>query len=133
MGGSVGYEFPSQGIPSIICSGTFYAGHGFNHEASTVDEYKKMLKNADKLTPLSVEQIAKAKTIIYIYSILTRVYSPLIPVKEVKDKAYKDINFWKNLEKLIENYKFETDDFYKNFKIQLEKSDRHTINYNFLK
>ena len=97
------------------------------------DEYKKILKNADKLTPLSAEQIAKAKTFVYIYSILTRVYSPLIPVKEVKDKAYKDINFWKNLEKLIENYKSETDDFYKNFKIQLEKSDRHTINYNFLK
>ena len=133
MGGSVGYEFPSLGIPSIICTGTFYAGHGFNYEASTVDEYKKMLKKADKLTPLSVEQIAKAKTFIYIYAILTRVYSPLIPEKEVKDKGYEYINFWKDLEKIIENYKFETDDFYKNFKIQLEKFDRHTINYNFIK
>ena len=92
-----------------------------------------MLENADKLTPLSVEQIAKAKTFIYIYAILTRVYSPLIPEKEVKDKGYEYINFWKDLEKIIENYKFETDDFYKNFKIQLEKFDRHTINYNFIK
>jgi len=39
----------------------------------------------------------------------------------------------KIIEKIIENYKFETDDFYKNFKIQLEKFDRHTINYNFIK
>ena len=45
---------------------------------------------------------------------------------------YKDINFWKNFEILIDNHNFNEDHFYKNFKIQMEKNDRHTINYQFL-
>ena len=135
MGGSVGYEYPSFGIPAIVCTGTFYAGHGFNCEPSTVDEYKKMLKNADKLGPLNKEQILKAKTFIYIYSVLAKVYSPLVPstITGKKLKNYEEISFFNNLETLLENYELKKDDFYNNFKIQLEKSDRHTINYNLIK
>ena len=133
MGGSVGYEYPSFGIPAIICTGTFYAGHGFNCEASTVDEYKKMLKNADKLGPLNKEQILKAKIFIYISLVLARVYSPLLPSKRIKEKDYEEISFFNDLETLLENYELKKDDFYNNFKIQLEKSDRHTINYNLIK
>jgi len=33
---------------------------------------------------------------------------------------------------ILDNYNFNEDHFYKNFKIQLKKNDRHTINYNFL-
>ena len=133
MGGSVGYEYPSFGIPAIICTGTFYAGHGFNCEASTVDEYKKMLKNADKLGPLNKEQILKAKIFIYIYSVLAKVYTPLVPSKGTKITNYEEISFFNDLEILLENYELKKDDFYNNFKIQLEKSDRHTINYNLIK
>jgi len=133
MGGSVGYEYPSLGIPAIICTGTFYSGRGFNHEAHTIEEYKKMLKNADKLGPLSEEQISKAKIFIYIYSVLTKVYSPILPAKKPVKKDYEELSFWKDFETLIENYEIEKDDFYNNFKIQLEKSDRHTINYNLIR
>jgi len=129
--GSVGYEYPSMGIPSITCSESLYSNRGFNHEASSIEEYKNLLKNADKLKPLSEEQINKAKTFVYIYSVLAKVYSPLVPIEKINGNT--DDTFWKNLDILLTNYTPENDDFYKNLKLQIEKSDRHTINYNYLK
>ena len=135
MSGSAGYEYPSLGIPTIICTGTFYSGHGFSYEAHTISEYKKMLEGANKLLPLSNEQVSKAKTFIYTHSILSKVISSLIPNQKINslDKNFENNEYWKNFEMLIENYKFDNDEFYKNFNIQLEKHDRHTINYKFLK
>ena len=65
----------------------------------------------------------------------TKVYSPLVPsiITGKKLKDYEEISFFNNLETLLENYELKKDDFYNNFKIQLEKSDRHTINYNLIK
>jgi hypothetical protein len=91
-----------------------------------------LLKNVDTLPPLSDEEINKAKTFIYIYSVLTKVNTSLGEGLQ-KIENIKDIDFWKNLETRLENYELEKDTFYKNFKIQLEKSDRHTINYDLLK
>ena len=134
MSGSVGFEYPSLGIPSIVCAGTIYAGNGFTHEAHTINEYKELLKNANKLPPLSDEQISKAKTFVYTQNILSKNSSSLIPEtgKEIITKGYQDINFWKNFEILIDNHNFNEDYFYKNFKIQMEKNDCHTINYQLL-
>jgi len=133
-GGSVGYEYPALGIPSIISTGTIYAGNGFNHEAHTINDYQEILKYADKLVPLSNEQISKAKTFIYTQDILAKNASSFIPGTKEKiiSNGYQDINFWKNLKVILDNYNFNEDHFYKNFKIQLKKNDRHTINYNFL-
>jgi len=134
MSGSVGYEYPSLNVPCIICAGTIYAGNGFNHEARTINDYKEKLKNANKLVPLSNEQISKAKSFIYTHFFLSKVTSSFIPEqKNIISGGYDDNNFWKNFEILINRYNFDEDLFYKNFKIQLKKNDRHTINYNFLK
>ena len=135
MSGSAGYEYPSFGVPAIICAGTFYSGNGFNHEARTISEYKEMLKSVDKLVPLSNEQISKAKNFIYTHSILSKVVSSLIPKKKITSLSnnFEDNEYWKEFQMLIDNYKFDTDEFYKNFNIQLEKHDRDTINYKFLK
>ena len=130
--GSAGFEYPSPGVPTITCEDSLYAGRGFNHESSSEAEYIKLLKNADTLPPLSDEEINKAKTFIYIYSVLTKVNTSLGEGLQ-KIENIKDIDFWKNLETRLENYELEKDTFYKNFKIQLEKSDRHTINYDLLK
>ncbi len=65
--------------------------------------------------------------------VLTKVYSPLLLSKGIKEKDYEEISFFNDLETLLENYELKKDDFYHNFKIQLEKSDRHTINYNLIK
>ena len=131
LNGSIGYEYPSLGIPSIVSGETIYSGNGFTNEPKTVDEYANLLKKANDLTPLSMEQMNKAKTFIYIYSILSKVHSPLVPVEQVN--GISENKFWSDIKILIENYKLEDDNFYKNFKIQLENYDRHTINNDFLK
>ena len=95
-----------------------------------------MLKNADKLIPLSIEQISKAKTFIYTHTILSKVISSLIPNQNrnvLGGNNFENNEYWRNFEMLIENYKFDKDEFYKNFNIQLEKYDRHTIKYKLLK
>lgn len=132
LSGSVGYEYPSIGIPSIICTGTNYAGNGFNYEAHSIKEYEELLRNAHKLDSLTDEQVFKAQSFIYTHYILTKVKTSFIPKAENQiSGGYDDFNFWKNFEILIDKYNFQEDPFYKNFKIQLEKNDRHTINYNF--
>ena len=65
-----------------------------------------MLKNADTLPPLSDEEINKAKTFIYIYSVLTKVNTSLGEGLQ-KIENIKDIDFWKNLETRLENYELE--------------------------
>ncbi len=134
MSGSVGYEYPSLGIPSIVCAGTIYAGNGFTHETQNIKDYKEILNNVDKLPPLSHDQISRAKSFVYTHYILSKNTSSFIPetTKNLISGGYEDVDFWKSLKIRIDNYNFEKDNFYKNFKIQLEKNDRHTINYNFL-
>jgi len=129
--GSIGYEFPSLGIPTIICGESLYSGRGFNYEPQSKQEYVEMLKNGDKLIFLNNEQKDKAKVFAYIYSVLAKIYSPLIPSNSgLRKKDEK--KWWKELEMLIENYSDNKDSFKKNFEIQLIKQDRHTINYDYL-
>ena len=45
LSGSVGYEYPSLGIPTVICNETLYSGKGFNYEPKTIEEYFKFLIN----------------------------------------------------------------------------------------
>mgnify|MGYP006134862925 CR=1 FL=1 len=131
LNGSIGYEYPSLGIPSIICGESIYSGKGFNYEPKTTAEYTDLLKKADRLPPLSSEEINKAKTFIYIYSILAKVHTPLVPNDKIG--GIDEAQFWNNFKILLNNYKIEEDNFYKNFKIQLENFDWHTINNDFLK
>ena len=128
--GSAGYEYPSFGIPTIICGESLSSGHGFSNEPKTEEEYYNLLKNINKLEALKKEQIDKAKTFVYIYTKLSKVHSPLVPDLKKLEKGNKE--FWKNLDKLLLNYDPQKDDFRKNFEIQLKKNDTHTINYNLL-
>ena len=101
-------------------------GHGFSYEPTSEQEYYNLLKNSHKLK-ITNEEVDKAKIFVYVYSILSKVYSPLIPGSKNEDKE-----FWLELKNLLENYDSQKDELIKNLKIQLEKKDRHTINYNLL-
>ena len=131
LSGSVGYEYPSLGIPTVICNETLYSGKGFNYEPKTKEEYFKLLKNLEKLERPTNEEIEKARTFIYLYSVLGKVTVPLAPGQKIGKDS--DERFWKEFSTLIDNYHEKNDDFLHNFKIQLENLDQHTINYNFLK
>ena len=128
--GSVGYEYPALGVPSIICGESLSSGHGISIEPKNEKEYFEYLKNIDKIENVSPEQQDRAKIFVYIYSVLSKVYSPLIPNNHTKDFKYK--NFLFEYEKLIDNYNPINDDLYKNLKTQISLNDRHTINYKLL-
>ena len=128
--GSVGYEYPALGVPSIICGESLSSGHGISIEPKNEKEYFEYLKNIDKIENVNTEQQDRAKIFVYIYSVLSKVYSPLIPNNHTKDFKYK--NFLFEYEKLIDNYNPNNDDLYKNLKTQIFLNDRHTINYKLL-
>lgn len=129
--GSVGYEYPSIGVPTIICGETLYSGKGFNYEPKTKSEYFELLKNLEKLEKPTIDQIEKARIFIYLYSILGKVTVPIAPGQKIGKDS--EIRFWKDFSILIDNYDEKKDDFLFNFDIQLNKMDQHTINYNLLK
>ncbi len=131
LNGSVGYEYPSLGVPTIICGETLYSGKNFNYEPKTKNEYFNLLKNIEKLEKPTEEQTEKARTFIFLYSILGKVTVPIAPGQKIgKDSEER---FWKELYTRIENYDEKKDDFLFNFDIQLNKKDQHTINYDLLK
>ncbi len=131
LNGSVGYEYPSLGVPTIICGETLYSGKGFNYEPKTKSEYFELLKNLEKLEKPTIDQIEKARIFIYLYSILGKVTVPIAPGQKIGKDS--EVRFWKDFSILIDNYDEKKDDFLFNFDIQLNKMDQHTINYDLLK
>tara|TARA_Y100000389_G_scaffold104099_1_gene100943 strand:- start:829 stop:2550 length:1722 start_codon:yes stop_codon:yes gene_type:complete len=128
--GSVGYEYPALGVPSLICGESLSSGHGISIEPKNEIDYFKYLKNVDKIGNVSLDQQNRAKIFIYIYNVLSKVHSPLIPNSHNINFKYE--NFLFEYEKLIDNYHLKSDDLYNNLKKQIALQDRHTINYNLL-
>lgn len=128
--GSVGYEYPALGVPSLICGESLSSGHGISIEPKNEIDYFKYLKNVDKIGHVSLDQQNRAKIFIYIYNVLSKVHSPLIPNSHNINFKYE--NFLFEYEKLIDNYHIKNDDLYNNLKKQITLHDRHTINYNLL-
>lgn len=128
--GSVGYEYPALGVPCIICGESLSSGHGISIEPKTEEEYFNYLKNINEIDSVTKDQMDKAKVFIYIYSELSRVFSPLLPNSLSNDFKYE--NFYHEYEKLIDNYDFKKDSLCINLKSQLSLGDRHTINYELI-
>ena len=63
--GSAGMEAACKGIPVVLSGKAYYSDNGFTIENKSMDEYCYVLNNLDKITPLSEEQINKAKKILY--------------------------------------------------------------------
>ena len=127
----MGYEYPSLGVPTIICGETLYSGKSFNYEPKTKSEYFELLKNLEKLEKPTIDQIEKARTFIYLYSILGKVTVHIAPGQKIGKDS--EVRFWEDFSTLIDNYDEKKDDFLFNFDIQLNKMDQHTINYDLLK
>lgn len=66
IGSNAGAEFACEGIPSIIVGKPYYRGFGFTIEPSSLEEYKKCLRDIAKIEKLSDEQIVLAKKVFYL-------------------------------------------------------------------
>ena len=83
LNGSVGYEYPSLGVPTIICGETLYSGKNFNYEPKTKKDYFHLLKNLEKLEKPNKEQVEKTRTFIFLYYVLTKVSVPIAPRQNI--------------------------------------------------
>lgn len=65
IGGNAGAEYACFGIPPIIVGKPYYHGHGYTIEPATLEEYHKVLSDAEKIVPLREEQIIVAKKVFF--------------------------------------------------------------------
>ena len=127
--GSAGLEYPIMGVPCIIAGESLYSGRGFVYEPKSKDEYFKLLENVSVLKKPTNEQIDKAKVFVYIYLILARVKSSLIPNFRVF-ADYDENALWKEAEVLLNDFDLESDDMFCMLKKQVSSKDfRHLLYY----
>ena len=91
--GTAGYEYPSLGIPTIICGDTPYSQLGFNLEPKNKSEYFLLLDKIKYLKKLKKKQIIKSKLFYYLYNELFVVKNPLMHETDITMKYSKE-EFW---------------------------------------
>lgn len=87
--GTSGLEFSTFGIPVINAGRGCYSGFGFNIEATSIEEYDRIINNIDKVECLSDDKIYRAKVVLY-----------YLFVKESTSLKY----LYNDLETVIKNY-----------------------------
>ena len=91
--GTAGYEYPSFGIPTIICGDTPYSQLGFNLEPKNKSEYFLLLNKIKYLRKLKKKQITKSKLFYYLFNELFVVKNPLMHETDITMKYNKE-EFW---------------------------------------
>ncbi|MEL7541787.1 MAG: capsule biosynthesis protein, partial [Pseudomonadota bacterium] len=61
----MGVELSARGMPVIVAGDAWIRGKGISHDASSPDDYIRHLENADRMTPLSDDQIRIAQRYAY--------------------------------------------------------------------
>lgn len=65
--GTSGMEFPCFGIPVIVCGKAMYTGFGYTQTPKTIEEYREMLLQTDRMEGLDEQQIQKARAVLYAF------------------------------------------------------------------
>jgi hypothetical protein len=132
--GSAGLEYQSFGIPSIIAEKSPYSHFGFKNIPKNIYEYKNLLKKIHLIKKPSIQEIQKAKVILftcYILSLTNASFLPdHLPQFETRMMVSDEEHFWSQIIKKNKKFNFENDPFKKMFKNQIELKNKHTINFN---
>lgn len=103
--GTAGYEYPMQGIPTIICGETNYSSLGFNIEPKTRAQYYKILKNINLLKKLNNEKIQKSWIFHFIYKYLSKDQVDFMPFNTSIKSSYKSNDLWRVYLKYLSKHK----------------------------
>ena len=126
--GTVGVEYPSFGIPSIVAERSSYTNLGFTLEPKNKIEYQNLLKSVHQINKLNKQKIEKAKVYLFIRDILLRTNLSIISAFDSSRKI--DVNnFWYQSSQNLKKYNFNNDHFTRMFKSQLQLKLRHTVNF----
>lgn len=128
--GSAGLEYPCFGIPCVLGGEAFYSGFGFTHEPRTQQEYFALLQNIHTLKPLTPDQKARARVYAYIYLILSRVESTILPPVSVY-ADYDGERYLQDAVRLLERHDPLQEKLAEMIRIQVEMGYRHLLNYDW--
>ena len=129
--GSAGMEYSSFGIPCILGGESLYSGLGFTHEPETPEEYFRMLHNIHTLGRLTSEQMDRAKVFTYIYMVLSRVESRILPDVSVY-ADYDDAKYLHDAAVLLERFPPMEEKLAAMLRIQVAGNKRHLLNYDYV-
>lgn len=96
--GTPGLELLTQGKPVILAGKAHYGKKGFTYDAKTKAQYRQLLRDAGKLSPLSPQQKKMARQ--YAYSFFIQRQIPMPPPIKTKRGEWWQIDFNK-LEMLL--------------------------------
>ncbi|MDA7781692.1 hypothetical protein N8926_01400 [Candidatus Pelagibacter sp.] len=125
--GTAGYEFPSFGVPTIICGDTPYSELGFNIEPKTKSQYFKLLEKIEFLKKVENEKIKKSQFFMYLFHHLTQAEIPILYESNIR-MNYNKKQFWKNSLSLIKKYKLNESTFSKSLEFQLKSKNSVLVN-----
>lgn len=109
--GTAGIEYGAFGIPTINAGKGFYSDYDICYEPNTIDEYKRLLGQIEKIPKLNEEQIKKIKILIYYIMINSELMFPYL----LKNPEKISKNHYYILNNILENQKnieFEKNRFY---------------------
>ena len=134
---SAGLEYSSFGIPCIVAENSYYSHCGFNYTVENISDYKKLLKNVNKIKKLNKKKIEIAKIYLFIFMIFGKVRMSLIPyfipIFENRMQTKNENIFWDHAIKYLKTFDFKKDKFGRMFKDQLILKYRHTVQSNLKK
>ena len=126
--GTVGVEYPSFGIPSIVAERSSYTNFGFTLEPKNKIEYQNLLKSVHQINKLNKQKTEKAKVYLFIRNILLK--NNLSIISSFDSTREIDVNnFWYQTSQNLKKYNFNNDHFTRMFKSQLQLKLRHTVNF----
>ena len=129
--GTAGLEYPCLGIPCVLGGESFYSGLGFTEEPESEDAYYADLKRMGTLPRLSSRDTRKAREYAYIYLVLSRVPSCLLPdFSPYKD--YDEKRLWGDTTERLQKTTPGRDRLRKMLRIQLRDHHRHLLNYDWV-
>ena len=134
--GTVGLEYPSFGIPSIVSEKSYYTHCKFTILPKNILHYKNLLKNINKVNKLSKKNIERAKIFLFIWLILAKVKTAIGPEQhspffEARMRSVDEKYFWYKSLQSLKKFNFLENNFKKMFEKQLKYKLRHTINTDF--
>jgi lipid A disaccharide synthetase len=90
--GTIGLEFSSYGIPSIITAKAFYSNQGFTIEPKNKAEYLELINNISRISKLNSIQTLAAKILLYKYNLIPKSYYTQEDLSLIADKSKSHLN-----------------------------------------
>ena len=131
--GTAGLEYQAFGKPVVVAENSLYVHFGFRKTPKNIKKYEKILKNIHLVKKPKVNDVIKAKTILFVNYKLSKIDCDFITNNkpEFESRMYfKDHKiFWAEMAKINNKFQYKKDNFFNLFKKQIYLQNRHTVDF----